>query len=58
MAYLDEGDGNATVFAHGNPTSSDLWRNVLPHPEGLGRLVACDLASTRAPTCRQLTDTH
>ena len=43
MAYLDEGVGNPIVFAHGNPTSSYLWRNVMPHLEGLGRLVACDL---------------
>ena len=43
MAYVDEGDGNAIVFQHGNPTSSYLWRNVMPHLEGLGRLVACDL---------------
>jgi haloalkane dehalogenase len=43
MAYVDEGDGEAIVFAHGNPTSSYLWRNVMPHLEGLGRLVACDL---------------
>ena len=43
MAYVDEGDGDAIVFAHGNPTSSYLWRNVMPHLEGLGRLVACDL---------------
>jgi haloalkane dehalogenase len=45
MAYVDEGDGDgdAIVFVHGNPTSSYLWRNVMPHLEGLGRLVACDL---------------
>jgi haloalkane dehalogenase len=43
MAYIDEGEGDAIVFQHGNPTSSYLWRNVLPHLEGLGRLVACDL---------------
>lgn len=43
MAYIDEGDGDAIVFAHGNPTSSYLWRNVMPHLEGLGRLVACDM---------------
>ena len=43
MAYVDGGDGEAVVFAHGNPTSSYLWRNVMPHLEGLGRLVACDL---------------
>jgi haloalkane dehalogenase len=43
MAYVDEGDGDAIVFAHGNPTSSYLWRNVMPHVEGLGRLVAADM---------------
>jgi len=43
MAYIDEGVGDAIVFQHGNPTSSYLWRNVMPHCRGLGRLVACDL---------------
>jgi haloalkane dehalogenase len=43
MAYIDEGVGDAIVFQHGNPTSSYLWRNVMPHCEGLGRLIACDL---------------
>ena len=43
MAFIDEGEGDAIVFAHGNPTSSYLWRNIMPHGEGLGRLVACDL---------------
>lgn len=43
MAYIDEGEGDPIVFQHGNPTSSYLWRNVMPHLEGLGRLVACDL---------------
>jgi haloalkane dehalogenase len=43
MAYIDEGEGDAIVFQHGNPTSSYLWRNVMPHCRGLGRLVACDL---------------
>jgi haloalkane dehalogenase len=44
MAYIDAGAGDTTiVFQHGNPTSSYLWRNVMPHCEGLGRLVACDL---------------
>src|SRR6195256_7102392 len=45
MAYVDEGDGDAIVFAHGNPTSSYVWRNVMPHLEGLGRLVAADMIS-------------
>ncbi len=44
MAFVDAGAGDvAIVFQHGNPTSSYLWRNVMPHCEGLGRLVACDL---------------
>jgi len=43
MAYVDQGQGDAIVFQHGNPTSSYLWRNIMPHLEGLGRLVACDL---------------
>ena len=40
MAYIDEGEGDAVVFQHGNPTSSYLWRNIMPHCAGLGRLVA------------------
>ena len=44
MAYIDEGEGDAIVFQHGNPTSSYLWRNIMPHLRGLGRLIACDLA--------------
>ena len=43
MAYIDEGEGDPIVFQHGNPTSSYLWRNVMPHLDGLGRLIACDL---------------
>ena len=43
MAYIDEGVGDPIVFQHGNPTSSYLWRNIMPHCEGLGRLIACDL---------------
>jgi haloalkane dehalogenase len=43
MAYIDEGEGDAVVFQHGQPTSSYLWRNVMLHLEGMGRLIACDL---------------
>ena len=43
MAYIDEGEGAPIVFQHGNPTSSDLWRKVMPACAGLGRLIACDL---------------
>jgi haloalkane dehalogenase len=43
MAYVDVGKGDPIVFLHGNPTSSYLWRNVMPHIEGRGRLIAPDL---------------
>jgi haloalkane dehalogenase len=43
MAYVETGEGRPIVFQHGNPTSSYLWRNVMPHLAGLGRLIACDL---------------
>jgi haloalkane dehalogenase len=43
MAYREIGEGDPIVFAHGNPTSSYLWRNVIPHVEGLGRLIAGDM---------------
>jgi haloalkane dehalogenase len=43
MRYVEEGDGDPIVFLHGNPTSSYLWRNILPHLTGLGRCIAPDL---------------
>ena len=43
MAYIDTGEGDPIVFLHGNPTSSYLWRNVIPHLEGAGRCIAPDL---------------
>lgn len=43
MAFIEEGKGDPIVFLHGNPTSSYLWRNILPHVEGLGRILAPDL---------------
>ncbi len=43
MAYVEHGQGDPIVFLHGNPTSSYLWRNVMPHLEGKGRLIAPDL---------------
>jgi len=43
MAYVDHGEGDPIVFLHGNPTSSYLWRGVLPHLEDQGRLIAPDL---------------
>lgn len=43
MAYIDVGVGDPVVFLHGNPTSSYLWRNVIPHVERSGRCLAPDL---------------
>ena len=43
MAYVDVGEGDPIVFLHGNPTSSYLWRNIIPHLEGMGRCLAPDL---------------
>jgi haloalkane dehalogenase len=43
MAYVEVGSGAPIVFLHGNPTSSYLWRNILPHVRGLGRCIAPDL---------------
>jgi haloalkane dehalogenase len=43
IAYVEVGSGDPIVFLHGNPTSSYLWRNVLPWVDGLGRLIAPDL---------------
>jgi haloalkane dehalogenase len=53
MAYVEAGAGDPVVFLHGNPTSSYLWRNVIPHVEAVGRCLAPDLVgmgdSGRAP---------
>jgi len=43
MAYVEVGQGDPIVLLHGNPTSSYLWRNVLPHLQPLGRCIAPDL---------------
>jgi haloalkane dehalogenase len=43
MAYVEVGTGDPIVLLHGNPTSSYLWRNVLPHLEPLGRCIVPDL---------------
>ena len=43
MAWLEVGAGDPIVFLHGNPTSSYLWRDVIPHVAGLGRCLAPDL---------------
>lgn len=43
MAYIESGKGDPIVFLHGNPTSSYLWRNIIPHLEEQGRCLAPDL---------------
>jgi haloalkane dehalogenase len=43
MAYHERGEGPPVLFLHGNPTSSYLWRDVIPQLEGRGRLIAPDL---------------
>jgi haloalkane dehalogenase len=53
MAYAEFGVGDPMVFLHGNPTSSYLWRNIIPHLSGMCRCLAPDLigmgASGKAP---------
>ena len=43
LAYVEMGSGRPMVFQHGNPTSSYLWRNILPQLADLGRCIAIDL---------------
>jgi haloalkane dehalogenase len=54
IVYVDEGDGDPIIFLHGNPTSSYLWRNIIPYAEECGRCLAPDLVSMgqsgRSPT--------
>lgn len=53
ISYVDTGNGDPIVFLHGNPTSSYLWRNIIPHLGGMGRCLAPDLVgmgdSDKAP---------
>jgi pimeloyl-ACP methyl ester carboxylesterase len=54
ISYVDEGFGDPIVFLHGNPTSSYLWRNIIPYTEECGRCLAPDLVgmgqSGKSPT--------
>jgi haloalkane dehalogenase len=43
MAYVEMGSGDPIVFQHGNPTSSYLWRNIMPELAAEGRCIAVDL---------------
>jgi len=54
ISYVDVGTGPPIVFLHGNPTSSYLWRNIIPHVSPYGRCLAPDLVgmgqSKRSPS--------
>ena len=54
MSYVDTGQGDSIVFLHGNPTSSYLWRNIIPYLSAHGRCLAPDLVgmgqSGKSPT--------
>ncbi len=54
VSYVDVGKGDPIVFLHGNPTSSYLWRNIIPYVEDRGRCLAPDLVgmgqSGKSPT--------
>lgn len=56
ISYVDTGRGAPIVFLHGNPTSSYLWRNVIPHLSSIGRCLAPDLVgmgqSAKSPAQR------
>ncbi|MFT4812979.1 MAG: haloalkane dehalogenase [Paracoccaceae bacterium] len=43
LSYVEMGEGDPIIFQHGNPTSSYLWRNVMPYLKEMGRCIAIDL---------------
>ena len=43
IAYVEEGSGDPIVLLHGNPTSSFLWRNIIPELTDIGRVIVPDL---------------
>lgn len=43
MHYIESGEGDPILFLHGNPTSSYLWRNIIPYLASFGRCIAPDL---------------
>ena len=44
MSYIEAGaSGPTALFLHGNPTSSHIWRNIIPHVAPFGRCIAPDL---------------
>ena len=54
MAYVEMGSGDPIVFLHGNPTSSYLWRNIMPYAAPFGRCIAPDLIGMGASDKRPL----
>ncbi|MBV7337442.1 haloalkane dehalogenase [Chloroflexi bacterium TSY] len=61
MAYVEAGQGDPILFLHGNPTSKYLWRNVVPHLEDQGRVIAVDLigmGESDKPDIDYTFDTH
>jgi haloalkane dehalogenase len=62
IAYVEAGAGDPIVFLHGNPTSSFLWRNIIPHLTSLGRCLAPDLVgmgdSGKSPSGSYRFDDH
>ncbi len=43
LSFVEMGEGDPIIFQHGNPTSSYLWRNIMPHLQDQGRCIAIDL---------------
>ncbi len=58
MAYIDEGEGRPIVFLHGNPASSYLWRNIIPHVTGGHRAIAPDLMGMGDSDKPAMTETY
>jgi haloalkane dehalogenase len=54
ISYVDAGEGEPMVFLHGNPTSSNLWRNVIPHVSDIGRCLAPDLVGMGQSGAREV----
>ncbi len=44
LSYVESGSGDPWLFLHGNPTNSNLWRNIVPQLSSRGRCIALDLA--------------
>ena len=58
IAYIDEGAGRPVVFLHGNPTSSYLWRNIIPYVTDTHRAIAFDLMGMGDSDKPAMTDTY